>query len=85
MAQNPQVNPQVKGGAIAYLTVDGAVKAAEFYQQAFAAEVVAMHPPDDKGRTMHVHLYVNGSSIMLTETLDPRRPRSRGVKSGRPR
>jgi PhnB protein len=69
MAQNPQVkpkvNPQVKGGAIAYLTVDGAVKAAEFYQQAFAAEVAAMHPPDDKGRTMHVHLYVNGGSLML--------------------
>jgi PhnB protein len=65
MAQNPQVNPEVKGGAIAYLTVDGAVKAAEFYQQAFAAEVVAMHPPDDQGRTMHVHLYVNGGSLML--------------------
>ena len=58
-------NPQVKGGAIAYLTVDGAVKAAAFYQQAFAAEVAAMHPPDDKGRTMHVHLYVNGGSLML--------------------
>ena len=60
-------NPQVKGGAIAYLTVDGAVKAAEFYQQAFAAEVVAMHPPDDKGRTMHCHLYINGGSVMLSD------------------
>jgi PhnB protein len=46
-------NPQVKGGAVAYLTVNGAVKAAEFYKKAFAAEVAIIHPPDDKGRTMH--------------------------------
>ena len=32
-------NPPVKGGAIVYLTVDGAVKAVEFYKKAFAAEV----------------------------------------------
>ena len=38
-------NPQVKGGVIPYLTVDGAAKAAEFYQKAFAAEVALVHPP----------------------------------------
>jgi PhnB protein len=59
--------PAVKGGAVAYLTVDGAVKAAEFYRAAFAAEIAAIHPPDDKGRTMHVHLYVNGGSVMLSD------------------
>lgn len=59
--------PEVKGGVVPYLTVDGAVKAAKFYEQAFAAEVAAIHPPDDKGRTMHAHLYVNGSSVMLSD------------------
>jgi hypothetical protein len=54
MADNPKMpNPPVKGGAVPYLTVDGAIKAAEFYQKAFAAEVAAIHPPDAKGRTMH--------------------------------
>jgi hypothetical protein len=55
---------QVKGGAVPYLTVDGAIKAAEFYKKAFGAEVAALHPADEKGRTMHVHLYINGSSVM---------------------
>src|ERR1700739_1849710 len=60
----PQTAP-VKGGPVAYLTVDGAMKAAEFYQRAFGAEIAAAHPVDDKGRTMHVHLYINGASLML--------------------
>ena len=55
----------VKGGVIAYLQVDGAMKAAEFYKRAFGATVVHAHPADDKGRTMHVHLYINGNSVML--------------------
>jgi PhnB protein len=58
-------NPPVKGGAVVYLAVDGAVKAAEFYQKAFAGELARLLPPDDKGRTMHAHLYINGSSVML--------------------
>lgn len=60
-------NPPVKGGVVAYLSVDGAVKASEFYKRAFGAEVEAVHPPDDQGRTMHVHLYINGSSVMLSD------------------
>ena len=60
-------NPQVKGGVVPYLTVDGATKAAEFYKKAFAAEVAAIQPPDEKGRTMHAHLYINGSSVMLSD------------------
>lgn len=62
---NPTASPAVKGGAIAYLQVDGAMKAADFYQRAFGAELAAAHPVDDKGRTMHVHLYINGGSVML--------------------
>ena len=65
MTNTANTNPAVKGGAIAYLQVDGAMKAADFYQRAFGAELAAAHPVDDKGRTMHVHLYVNGGSVML--------------------
>jgi uncharacterized glyoxalase superfamily protein PhnB len=60
-------NPPVKGGVVPYLTVDGATKAAEFYKKAFAAEIAAIQPPDEKGRTMHAHLYINGSSVMLSD------------------
>jgi PhnB protein len=60
-------NPPVKGGAIAYLAIEGAIKAAEFYQKAFAAEVAALFPPDEQGRTMHAHLYINGSSVMFSD------------------
>jgi uncharacterized glyoxalase superfamily protein PhnB len=59
--------PPVKGGVVPYLIVDGAMKAADFYQRAFGAETVFAHPVDDKGRTMHVHLYINGSSVMLSD------------------
>src|ERR1700738_3353194 len=65
--QQPKANPAVKGGVIAYLQVDGAMKAAEFYKRAFGAELATAHPVDDKGRTMHVHLYINGSSVMLSD------------------
>ncbi|MEO5325798.1 glyoxalase/bleomycin resistance/extradiol dioxygenase family protein [Mesorhizobium sp. CC13] len=60
-------SPKVLGGLIAYLQVDGAFKAAEFYKRAFGAEQVFAYPPDENGRSMHVHLYVNGSSLMLCD------------------
>jgi PhnB protein len=54
-----------KGGVIAYLCLDGAIKAGELYKRAFGAEQVHLHPADAKGRTMHMHLYINGCSVML--------------------
>ena len=66
-AQATQPNAITKGGVIAYLCLEGAIKAGEFYKKALAAEQVQMHPADEKGRTMHVHLYVNGSSVMLSD------------------
>ena len=54
-----------KSGIVAYLAIEGAAKAAALYQKAFGAELAAMMPPDEQGRTMHIHLYINGSSIML--------------------
>jgi len=56
---------ETKGGVVAYLAIDGALKAAEFYKTAFAAETAWAHPADEQGRTMHVHLYINDSSVML--------------------
>ena len=59
--------PPVKNGLLPYITVDGALKAAEFYKRAFGAEEAFVVPPDENGRTMHVHLYINGSSLMLSD------------------
>jgi uncharacterized glyoxalase superfamily protein PhnB len=63
----PAAHPEVLGGIVPYLTVDGASKAAEFYTRAFAAREVFRHPVDDKGRTMHIHLHINGGSLMLSD------------------
>lgn len=67
MAPTDHAAPQVLGGLVAYLNVDGALKAAEFYAKAFGATTAHSVPPDEKGRTMHAHLYVNGSSLMLSD------------------
>jgi PhnB protein len=66
---DPQGTPPaaVKGGVVAYLCLDGAIKAGDFYKKAFVAEEVHLNPPDVKGRTMHLHLYINGSSVMLSD------------------
>jgi len=64
-AEMPKV--EVKGGVVAYVSLDGAAKAAAFYEKAFGATVAAQYPPDDQGRTMHIHLYINGGSVMLSD------------------
>ena len=61
----PAVPP--RGGVVAYLSLDGALRAAAFYEKAFGAEILASVPPDEQGRTMHVHLCVNGTSVMLSD------------------
>ena len=68
MAEAQGTPPEaVKGGIVAYLNVEGAQKAADFYKKAFGAEVKHVYPPDEKGRTMHVHLHINGNSLMLSD------------------
>ena len=62
-----QPRPGIKGGAVCYFSIDGAIKAVDFYKQAFAAEVAMVYPPDEKGRTMHAHLYINNSSVMFSD------------------
>jgi uncharacterized glyoxalase superfamily protein PhnB len=59
--------PDVLGGVVPYLVVDGATRASAFYQRAFGAREMFRHPPDDKGRTMHIHLHLNGGSLMLCD------------------
>jgi len=63
----PAALPAVKSGVSPYLTLDGAMKAAEFYVKAFGAEIAIAMPPDPKGRYMHIHLYINDSSVMLSD------------------
>ena len=68
MAEQQGTPPNaVKGGIVAYLCVEGAIKAGDFYKKAFAAEPVHVNPPDEQGRTMHVHLQINGGSVMLSD------------------
>lgn len=63
----PKTMPPALGGPIPYLQLSDAAVAADFYAQAFGAEIAAKMPPDDKGRYMHIHLYVNGGSLMLCD------------------
>jgi uncharacterized glyoxalase superfamily protein PhnB len=63
----PAGDIEVLGGVTPYLNVEGAGKAADFYIRAFGATEMARMPPDDKGRTMHIHLYINGGSLMLAD------------------
>lgn len=61
------VQPPVLGGPCPYLSVSNAAKAAEFYVEALGAHEVMRMPPDDKGRYMHIHLVINGGSLMLAD------------------
>jgi PhnB protein len=65
--ESKELSPDVLGGVAPYLSVDGAARASEFYQRAFGAQEVARHPVDEQGRTMHIHLYINGGSVMLSD------------------
>jgi uncharacterized glyoxalase superfamily protein PhnB len=63
----PETQPPVLGGVAPYLMLNGAAEAAEFYKRAFGATEVARMPPDSQGRSMHIHLVVNGGSLMLSD------------------
>ncbi len=68
---------EVKGGIAPYLSVSDASKAAEFYVKAFGATEAFRYPPDEKGRYLHIHLYVNGGSLHAV----PIRFRTTGIRS----
>jgi PhnB protein len=57
-----------RGGIIPYLALDGAGKAADFYIKAFGADEIARVPgPGNDGRFIHIHLTLNGQSLMLSD------------------
>lgn len=61
------IDPVFKG-VIPYLSVDGAGAASDFYQKAFGAKELRRLPADDGKRFMHIHLEINGGSLMLGDT-----------------
>lgn len=65
--QQPPSLPPVAGGIVPYLVPDNATKAADFYREAFGAEDLYRMPVDEQGRTMHIHLRINGNSLMLCD------------------
>ena len=51
----------------AYLTIDGAAAAIEFYKAAFGAEEVRRVPADDGRRLMHAEIRVFGQSVLIAD------------------
>jgi PhnB protein len=52
----------------AYITIDGAAKAIEFYKQAFGAEEVMRMPSEqDHGKLMHAEIKVFGGTVMMSD------------------
>ncbi len=67
-AQHPPPQlPPVSGGIVPYLAPSNAGQAADFYVKAFGAEILYRIAPDEQGRTMHIHLRINGNSLMLSD------------------
>jgi PhnB protein len=64
----PAPNPALSAGVIAHLNPSDAGAAAEFYKRAFGAEEVSRIPAQDGKRLMHVHLNVNGGTLMLADS-----------------
>jgi len=64
MPAAPSPVPEGYHAVTPYLIARNASAAIEFYKKAFGAEELMRHPSDD-GRLMHVHLKVNGSSLMM--------------------
>ena len=60
-------NPKVMSGIAPYLMLENAGAVAEFYRRAFGAQEAARHAAEDGVRFMHIHLYINGASLMLTD------------------
>lgn len=55
-------------GVIPYVAVDGAEKAADFYIKAFGAvEAGPRMSGEDSKKIMHIHLIINGGSLMLCD------------------
>ena len=56
-------------GVIPNFMVDGAARASEFYQKAFAAKEIGRYAHEDGKRLMHCHLEINGGSVMFNDPM----------------
>ena len=55
----------------AYLCIDGAIAAIEFYKKAFGAEEVMRMPSEEKpDRLMHAHVRVFDTELLLSDDFD---------------
>jgi uncharacterized glyoxalase superfamily protein PhnB len=68
-ATQPAANPPAKGGLVPYLMVSDADGASKFYQRAFGAQEVTRMPGSDGNKLIHVHLYLNEHSLMLSDPM----------------
>jgi PhnB protein len=61
--------PQTPSPLSVYLHPKGgrAGEAAEFYKKAFAAEEVMRNTAEDGRRLMHIHLRINGGSLLMSD------------------
>lgn len=68
----PSFVPYPASGVIPYLNVVGASEAGELYKKAFGAAEIARMPAQDGKRLMHLHLTINGGSLMLSDVFPER-------------
>ena len=66
MSDMPQT-PTTTTGVIAYLNLEGAAAASDFYQRAFGAQELFRLPAEDGKRLMHCHLKINGADVMVSD------------------
>jgi PhnB protein len=57
-------------GITPYITINGAIKAAEFYKQAFGAEEIMRQPAHDPNKLMHCHLRINGGDLLMSDPFE---------------
>ncbi len=67
--ENPPAPPETKGGIVPYLMQKDAGAASEFYQRAFGAEEVARMTAPGGTALIHVHVYINGHSLMMNDAM----------------
>ena len=60
--------PTLSAGVIAHLNPSDANAAAAFYTRAFGAQEISRIPAQDGKRLMHVHLHLNGGTLMLADS-----------------
>lgn len=63
-----EVPAEVRGGVAPYIFPESAAKAADFYKKAFGATETSRIPSGASGKLIHCHLYINGGSVMLSDS-----------------